>query len=54
MLNLNIPCFENIVDTDQLASKKPADQDLHCFHPILEYMQITDVLQVNWQNIEDV
>ena len=31
MLNLDISCFENSVDQDQLASKKPADQDLHCF-----------------------
>ena len=23
---------ENNVDQDQLASQKPADQDLHCFH----------------------
>ena len=23
--------MENIVDPDQLASEKPADQDLHCF-----------------------
>ena len=23
--------FENSVDPDQLASKKPADQDQHCF-----------------------
>ena len=30
-LNLNISCFKNSVDLDQLASKKPADQDLHCF-----------------------
>ena len=26
-----ISCFENSVDPDQLASKKPADQDLHYF-----------------------
>ena len=31
MLNLDVPCFVNIVDSDQLASEKPADQDLHCF-----------------------
>ena len=30
MLNPYIFCFENSVDSDQLASK-PADQDLHCF-----------------------
>ena len=23
--------FENSVDPDQMASKKPSDQDLHCF-----------------------
>ena len=28
---LNISCFENSVDPDQLASQKPADQDPHCF-----------------------
>ena len=31
MLKQNIFCFENSVDLDQLASMKPADQDLHCF-----------------------
>ena len=31
MKNLNISCFENTVDPDQLASKKPANQDPHCF-----------------------
>ena len=32
MQNLDISCFENSVDSDQLASKKPADQDPHCFY----------------------
>ena len=27
----NINSIENSVDPDQLASKKPADQDPHCF-----------------------
>ena len=31
MLNPDISCFENIVDQDQAASQKPADQDTHCF-----------------------
>ena len=31
MLNLDTSCFEKRVDPDQLASKKPADQDQHCF-----------------------
>ena len=31
MLNLGIPCFENGVDPDQLAFKKPVDQHPHCF-----------------------
>ena len=30
--NNNYKQMENIVDPDQLASEKPADQDLHCFH----------------------
>ena len=30
-LNMDTPCFENSVDPNQLASKKPADQDPHCF-----------------------
>ena len=29
--NLDISCFENSVDPDQLASEKPADQGPHCF-----------------------
>ena len=31
MVNSDISCFENSVDPDQLASRKPADQDLYCF-----------------------
>ena len=32
MLIPDISCFENSVDHDQLASKKPADQDHTVFH----------------------
>ena len=28
---LDILCFENSVDQDQLASEKPVDLDFHCF-----------------------
>ena len=31
----DISCFENNVDPDQLASRKPADQDPHCFQHCL-------------------
>ena len=31
MLNQDVTFFQNSVDPDQLASEKPADQDLHCF-----------------------
>ena len=31
MLNFDISFNKNSVDPDQLASKKPADQDLLCF-----------------------
>ena len=31
MFNLDRSCFENSMDSDQLASQKPADQDLNCF-----------------------
>ena len=31
MLKADISSFENGVDLDQLASKKPADRDLLCF-----------------------
>ena len=31
MLSSDISCFENSVDSNQLASEKPADQDLQCF-----------------------
>ena len=31
LVSLDMPSFENSVDSDQLASMKPADQDLHCF-----------------------
>ena len=33
--NLDISCFRNIVDPDQLASEKPADQGPHCFPTLL-------------------
>ena len=32
MLSQYISRFENNVDPGQLASEKPADQILHCFH----------------------
>ena len=38
MLNLDISCFENCVDPDQLASEKPADRDQHCFHSACRHM----------------
>ena len=31
MFNFDTSCCENSVDSDQLASEKPADHDLHCF-----------------------
>ena len=31
MLKMDIGCFENSVDPDQLASEKLADQDSYCF-----------------------
>ena len=32
MLNWDISSLENSVYPDQLASQKPADQDIHCCH----------------------
>ena len=37
MLNRDMFCLENSVDPDQLASEKPADQDLHCFLLFVTY-----------------
>ena len=31
MLNMDVSCFKNSVDPDQLASLKPVNQDPHCF-----------------------
>ena len=31
MPTIEISCFENSADPDQLASKKPTDQEPHCF-----------------------
>ena len=42
MLNPAISRFDNSLDPDQLASPKPADQDLSCFLLALEYMLITE------------
>ena len=36
-LRPDILCFVNGVDPDQMASDKPADQDLQCF-PLCKYM----------------
>ena len=33
--------YKNSVDPDQLASKKPADQDLHCFPKTCEFIKIS-------------
>ena len=47
MLNRYLSCFKNSVDPDQLASEKPADQDLHCFfHSAYKYLLITEIVQV--------
>ena len=35
MLNIDIPCFKNSVDQDQLASQKSADQDLEFFFSLI-------------------
>ena len=40
MLNYDISCFGNSVNADQLASKKPADQDQHYFHSVCNYMLV--------------
>ena len=49
MLNWNISHFEKHVDPDQLASKKPADQDPHCF-PLYSsiHARTSGILKVNW------
>ena len=46
MLIQNIPCIENSVDPDQLASQKPADQDPHCF-PLSLYILLGGMMQLN-------
>ena len=43
----NISHFVNSVDPEQLASEKPADQDLHCFHSACKYIHIAGLQQVN-------
>ena len=62
MLNPDFNSTENTVDLDQLASKKPAYQDPHCFPlnlysktcvsgrftQVLLYMRKTGILQVDW------
>ena len=35
--------LKNSVDADQVAFKKPADQDPHCFQSPCKYMQIIEV-----------
>ena len=44
MLSLDISGFENNVDHDQLASAKPADQDLTVFHSACKCMLKTPIL----------
>ena len=48
MLIQDMSCFENSVDPDQLASEKPADQDLHCFLTACKYILVTIILQDSW------
>ena len=47
MLTELISCFENNVDQDKLASDKPADQNLNCFHSTCKHMLLTEILQTN-------
>ena len=46
---MDISCFENRVDSNQLASEKPADRVQTVFHPAWKYMDmlITGILQGN-------
>ena len=56
MLNPDIFNFESSVDQDQLASKKPADQDPHCF-PLCLLIHLdynwspTSLLDLNWGGV---
>ena len=43
-LNPEISCFENSIDPDQLAPKRPADLDQHCFLLFLYIMLITGII----------
>ena len=40
MLSMDISYFENSVDPDQLASRKPADQELRCFLSVCKCMHV--------------
>ena len=53
MLNPDICCLENSVDSDQLASEKPTDQNPHCFYSVsaYKYMLITEIVHAYWVKI---
>ena len=38
--------MENSVDPDQMASKKPSDQDLHCFNKCAYQVSVGNGLSV--------
>ena len=49
MLNLDISCFENSADPDQLASDRSQLIRIHTvFHSTCIYMQIAGILRVDW------
>ena len=43
---MDMSCFENEVDSNQLASEKPADQGPNCFPPCLEVHEYAN----NWNS----
>ena len=47
MLSPGMYCFENRVDPDQLASKRPADHDqLAVFQSACKYILVVGILQI--------
>ena len=49
ILNPDLSHYENSVDSDQLASEKPADQDPHCF-PICMNIDASLGIQISIHN----
>ena len=51
ILNMNMFCFENREDSNQLASEKPADLDPNCLPICFEVLHMHDIFSCGGKEV---